>query len=121
MFTVGSTTIEWSNQLLSGKDYENVALGGTASLLWTSKVFLVFLVMLRENIWFVRDQPNYCTNELQALLTKVAESESQVFVWSRSRIPNNTRCQSRIFLSDPDSGNPIGSFCTSYSYVGKSC
>jgi len=118
---MGSNTIQWSNQLLSGKDYENVALGGTTSLLWTSKAFLVFSVMMSENMRFGRDQPNYCTNELQALLTKVAESESEVFVWSRSRIPNNTRCQSRMLLSDPDSGNPIGSFCTSYSYVGKSC
>jgi len=73
---MGSTTIQWSNQLLSGKEYENVALGGTASLLWTSKVFLVFSVMLSENMRFGRHQPNYCTNELQALLTKVAESES---------------------------------------------
>ena len=45
----------------------------------------------------------------KGLLARVAESE--VFVWSR--IPNNTRSRSRIFLSDSDSGSPIGSFFTS--------
>jgi len=42
------------------------------------------------------------------LHTRVAEPE--VFAWSWSRIPINTR--SRIFLSD--SGCPVGSFSTSH-------
>jgi len=42
------------------------------------------------------------------LRSRVAESElkpepeSEVFAWSRSRIPNNTGSQSRIFLSNSD-------------------
>jgi len=48
---------------------------------------------------------------------KVAVSE--VFGWSR--IPNNTRRRSRIFLSDSDSGSPFRSFFTSHSLVGNSC
>jgi len=42
-----------------------------------------------------------------------SREESKVFGWSRSRIPNNTKSQSRIFLSD--SRCPIGSFFTSLS------
>jgi len=76
MFTMGSATIQCSNQLMPGKDYEIVTLGGTDSLLWTSNVLLVFLVMLGEIVRFEETNPNYCTNELKALLTKVAESES---------------------------------------------
>jgi len=57
MFTMGSTATQCSNQLLPGKDYENVTLGGTDSLLWTSKVLLVFSVMLSEIMRFGRDQP----------------------------------------------------------------
>jgi len=45
--------------------------------------------------------------------TKVAESE--VFGWSWSRIPNNTGSWNQIFLSDPDSGCPLGSFFASHS------
>jgi len=41
--------------------------------------------------------------------------ESEFFGLSRSRIPNNTRSRSRIFLSDSDSRYPIGSFFTSHS------
>jgi len=47
--------------------------------------------------------------------SRVAEPESEVFGWSRSRIPNNTGSRSRIFLSDSDSGCPIESFFTPHS------
>jgi len=39
-----------------------------------------------------------------------SRKESEVFGWSRSRISNNTGSRSRIFLSDCDSGRPVGSF-----------
>jgi len=44
-----------------------------------------------------------------------SRKESEVFGWSRSRIPDNTGSRSRIFLSDSDSGSPFGSFFTSHS------
>jgi len=44
-----------------------------------------------------------------------SRKESEVFGWSRSRIPNNTGSRSRIFLSDSDSGCPTGSVFTSHS------
>ena len=44
----------------------------------------------------------------EAALRSRSRKESEVFGWIRSRIPNNTGSQSRIFLSD--SGCPIGSF-----------
>ena len=45
--------------------------------------------------------------------------ESEVFGWSRSRIPSNTGSRNQIFLSD--SGYPVGSCFTSRSQVGNSC
>ena len=61
--------------------------------------------------------PAYCTATayFSAPWISVAESEPEVFRWNRSRIPNNTGSRSRIFLSDSDSGCPIGSFFTSHS------
>jgi len=44
-----------------------------------------------------------------------SRKESEVSGLSRSQIPNNTGSQSRIFLSDFNSGCPIGSFLTQHS------
>ena len=49
-----------------------------------------------------------------------SRKESDVFGWSRSRIPNNTGSRSRICLSDSNSGCPIGSYFTSHSKIGNS-
>jgi len=49
--------------------------------------------------------------KLRAGLRSRSHKESEVFGWSR--IPNNTRSRSRIFLSD--FGCPLGSFFTSHS------
>jgi len=48
-----------------------------------------------------------------------SRKESEVFGWSR--IPDNTGSWSQIFLSDSDSGCPIGSFFASHSEIGISC
>jgi len=45
---------------------------------------------------------------------EVRVPESEVFGWSRSRIPDNTGSRSRIFLSDFEC--PIGSFFKSHSF-----
>jgi len=46
-----------------------------------------------------------------------SRKESEVFGWSRSRIPNKTWSWSRIFLFDSDFGWPVGSFFTSHSQL----
>jgi len=47
---------------------------------------------------------------LQAGLRSRSRKESEIFGWSRSRIPDNTGSRSRFFLSDSNPGCPIRSF-----------
>ena len=77
---------------------------------------ICLLIRLGDSPLLARSRKSHITVSLMGfapVLRIRSRRDSEGFGWSRSRIPNNTRsrsrCQSLFFLSDSDSGNPIGS------------